>query len=204
MAMRTHPLTGPSGGRNSGAARLSHRGGVQKRGQQTVRVDKDGDLDMDFDGVGKGRGRGRGADHRRNTPNPHLNGHGNPFRDTRRNLLDLAAIQKGVLRVMGEANKGSRNSSRLVKNSGQTAGGTDKHAIGGLDQIIIRGLQHSKAATNADGGLESLIAWLERKATAPNGEAVRVKKVCVKSHIAGSQYRRSFTLSGPLSFHAKF
>lgn len=201
--MRTHPPTGPRAGRNNEASRFTHRGGVQKRGQQTVRVDKDGDLDMDFNGVGRGRGRGRGADHRRSTPNPHTNEHGNPFRDSRRTKVDLSAVQKGVFRVMGKATKGPRASSRLVSNPGQIAGGMDKPAAGGLDQILIRGLRQSKAATNADGGLESLLSWVERKASGPNGESVRVKKVCLTSHIAGSQYRRSFALSGPLSFHAK-
>ena len=191
MAMRTHPPTGPRAGRNNEASRFTRRGGVQKRGQQTVRVDNDGDLDMDFNGVGRGRGRGRGAEHRRGTL-PLTNGHGNPFRDSRRNKVDLSAVQKGVFRIMGEANKGSRLSLRNVKTTGQTAGGMDKPAAGGLDQILIRGLRQSKAASNADGGLESLLSWLERKATGPNGESVRVKKVCLTLYIAGSPYRRSF------------
>ena len=204
MAARTHQT--PSGGRNNGASHFTHRGGIQKRGQQAVRVDRDGDLDMDSNGVGRGRGRGRGTDHRHNTSKPHTNGHGDLFRDTRRNRVDLSAAQKGVFRAMGDANaipKGPRASSRFTNNSSQRFGGTDRLATGALDQILIRGLGQSKAATNADGGLESLISWLERKATGSNGEAVKVKKVCLASSIAGSPHPSSIALSGPLSSHAK-
>lgn len=202
MAVRTHQS--PSGGRNNGASHFTHRGGVQKRGQQTVRTDRDGDLEMDSNGVGRGRGRGRGTDHRYNTSKPYTNGHGEPFRDTRRHRVDLSAVQRGVFRAMGDANtlpKGPRASSRITNNSSQRSGGTDR-PTGAFDQILIRGLGQSKAATNADGGLESLISWLERKATGSNGEAVRVKKVCLASSIAGSPHPSSIALSGPLSCHA--
>ena len=204
MAVRTHQS--PSGGRNNAASNPTHRGGIQKRGQQTVRVDRDGDLDMDSNGAGIGRGRGRGTDNRHNTSKSYTNGHGDPFRDTRRNRVDLSAVQKGVFRAMGDAStppKGPRASLRFPNNSSQRLGGTDRPATGALDQILIRGLGQSKAATNADGGLESLIAWLERKATGSNGEAVRVKKVCSASSIAGSPHSSSIAVSGPLSSHAK-
>lgn len=179
MAFRSHPSSGPRGGRNN----LSHRGGVRKRGQQhTGRMDRDGDLDMDSNGAGRGRGRGG---RRHNTPTPQANGHGNPFKDTRRNKLDLSAVQKGVFRAMGGADSGTRGrggSSRL----GKAVAGRNNHSARGLDQVIIRGLQQSKAAANADGGLDSLVSWLERKATVPGGEAVRVKKVCLTLQSAGS------------------
>ena len=208
MAVRTHQS--PSDGRNNGASHFTHRGGIQKRGQQTVRLDRNGDLDMDSNGVGRGRGRGRGrgTDHRHNTSKPYTNGYGDPFRDrdTRRNRVDLSAAQKGVFRAMGDATslpKGPRASFRLTNSPSQRSGGTDRPATGALDQILIRGLGQSKAATNADGGLESLISWLERKATGSNEEAVRVKKVCLALYIAGSPNSSSIALSGPLLFHAK-
>ena len=177
MALRSHPSAGHRGGRNN----ISHRGGIRKRGQHTGRVDRDGDLEMDSNGAGRGRGRGS----RRHTPTPQTNGHGNPFKDTRRNKLDLSAVQRGVFRAMGGADSGTRGrggSSRL----GKAAAGRSNHSARGLDQIIIRGLQQSKAASNADGGLDSLVSWLERKATVPGGEAVRVKKVCLTLQSAGS------------------
>ena len=178
MALRSHPSSGPRAGRNN----ISHRGGVRKRGQHTERVDRDGDLDMDSAGAGRGRGRGG---RRHNTPAPQANGHGNPFKDTRRNKLDLSAVQKGVFRAMGGADAGPRGrggSSRL----GKAVAGRSHHPAKGLDQIVIRGLQQTKAAANADGGLDSLVSWLERKATVPGGEAVRVKKVCLTLQSAGS------------------
>ena len=190
MAIRTHQS--PSGGRNNGASHVPHRGGIQKRGQQAVRLDRDGDLDMDSNGVGRGRGRGRGIDHRHNISKPYTNGHGDPIRDTRRNRVDLSAAQKGVFRAMGDLNtlpKGPRASLRFNNHSSQRSGGTDRQANGAFDQILIRGLAQSKAATNADGGLESLVSWLERKATGTNAEAVRVKKVCLALSIAGSPHR---------------
>lgn len=196
--MRSHPPSAPRAGR-SGTSRLNHHGGVQKRGQQPACPDRDGDLDMDPNGAGRGRGRG---DRRRHTPTPQTNGHSNPFKDTRRNKIDPAAVQKGVYRAMGVADLSSRSrgaSSRL----GKAATAKNNPQAGALDQIVVRGLQSSKAATNADGGLEALITWLERKATLPQGEAVKVKKVCLTLQSAGSQYQRSFALSGPLSFHAK-
>lgn len=201
--MRSHPPSGPRAGRNSGPGRLLHRGGVQKRSQQSARVDRDGDLDMDSSGAGRGRGRGRGrGDRRRHTPTPQMNGHGNPFSNTQRNKVDLSNVQKGIFQAMGvkgSTPRGRGTSSRF----GKSGPARNNLPSGGLDQIVIRGLQQSKAAANADGGLEALITWLERKATSPQGEMVKVKKVCLTSQSAGSWYQRSFALSGPLSFHAK-
>lgn len=180
--MRSYPPSGPRAGRHSGPGRLSHRGGIQKRGQQSARVDRDGDLDMDSNGAGRGRGRG---DRRRHTPTPQANVHGNPFNNTRRNKVDLSNVQRGVFQAMG--GKGSVPRGRGTSSSrGKSGPGRYNQSSGGLDQIVIRGLQQSKAAANADGGLEALITWLERKATLPQGEVIKVKKVCLTSQSAGS------------------
>jgi nuclear RNA export factor len=51
----------------------------------------------------------------------------------------------------------------------------------GSTTLQIDGLKSSKAASNSDGGLESLLGFLERKAAgldAGSNRAVRIKKVC--------------------------
>ena len=54
-----------------------------------------------------------------------------------------------------------------------TRGGSRNHKQeNSLDEIRILGLKDSKAASNADGGLESLRGFLERKSSA------RIIKVC--------------------------
>jgi nuclear RNA export factor len=51
-----------------------------------------------------------------------------------------------------------------------------------LESLQIDGFGSSKAASNPDGGLESLLAFLERKANAhdPKAKPVKIKKVCYK------------------------
>jgi nuclear RNA export factor len=44
----------------------------------------------------------------------------------------------------------------------------------GNNTLQITGLKSSKAAANPDGGLESLLSFLERKASG----TVKIKKVC--------------------------
>lgn len=56
----------------------------------------------------------------------------------------------------------------------------DSRITGGTT-LQIDGLKSSKAASNSDGGLESLLGFLERKAAgldAGSNRAVRIKKVC--------------------------
>jgi nuclear RNA export factor len=52
----------------------------------------------------------------------------------------------------------------------------------GLTTLRIDGLSSSKAAANPDGGLESLLGFLERKASgldAKSNRPVKIKKVCL-------------------------
>jgi nuclear RNA export factor len=57
----------------------------------------------------------------------------------------------------------------------------------GLEQVSVRGWKQSKAASNRDGGLESLIAFLEKKLTTPDSKAgarARITKVCATPELA--------------------
>jgi len=47
----------------------------------------------------------------------------------------------------------------------------------GLEELRITGHKSSKAASNTDGGLSSLIVWVEKRASLKAKRAVKVKKV---------------------------
>ncbi|GLB03760.1 nuclear mRNA export, poly(A)+RNA binding protein [Aspergillus tubingensis] len=54
----------------------------------------------------------------------------------------------------------------------------------GLEQVIVRGWKQSKAASNRDGGLESLIAFLEKKLSPPDSKAGTRARI-TKSRVEG-------------------
>ncbi len=78
---------------------------------------------------------------------------------------------------------------------------------GGLSQISVRGWTLSKAVQNPDGGIGSLIAFLEKKATpsdpnaAPN-QRVKISKVCATSPSGGHRQIGSIVLPGLVSLQA--
>jgi nuclear RNA export factor len=47
----------------------------------------------------------------------------------------------------------------------------------GLEELRITGHKNSKAASNTDGGMSSLIVWVEKRASLKAKRAVKVKKV---------------------------
>ncbi|EAS33858.2 mRNA export factor mex67 [Coccidioides immitis RS] len=141
------------------------RGGIRKRGA-AQRVDRDGDLDMGVGGAGRGRGIGRahtrGDLSRRATP---ASRHGGDKEKT------LDALQKAIFGASSQAN------IRRGRTSGMEV---DR----GLSQLKVRGWKASRAASNPDGGVESLIAFLEKKATPPDpNSGVRLK--IIKSRVEG-------------------
>lgn len=73
---------------------------------------------------------------------------------------------------------------------------------GGLEQLSVRGWRKSKAASNDDGGVASLIGFLEKKASPSDQSLPRVKitKVCLQPPSGCRQRLRNFALSGSLSF----
>ena len=68
------------------------------------------------------------------------------------------------------------NMSKIIREA--TDQGRNHERGGGLQQISVTGWRRSKAASNPDGGVNDLLAFLERKATAPDARAVKITKVC--------------------------
>jgi nuclear RNA export factor len=134
-------------------------GGIQKRRSGPVRVDKDGDLDMD--GVGAGRGKsGRG---RFESPPTGPRGRGRAA-PARGGNLGTQKAQQAILRGLG----------------GKQANVLDSRISKGGSSLQVDGLKSSRAASNADGGLDSLLAFLERKAAgldSGSNRTVKIKKV---------------------------
>lgn len=136
------------------------RGGIRKRGP--TRIDRDGDLDMDGGGRG-GRGK-KGKDSGRQTQ---TGGRPQVWDKT------LDAIHQAI-----SNNSGNQANVRQAKSGG---GG------GHLEQLSVRGWKRSRAASNRDGGLESLLAFLERKLNATDsksGPRAKISKVCANANAA--------------------
>jgi nuclear RNA export factor len=153
------PPRGPRNG--SPGIQGGGRGGIQKRRAGPVRVDKDGDLDMDGSGRGKS-GKGRLESPVPSRPQGAGRGRGAAARG---GLQGTQKVQQAILRGLG-AKQANVLDSRL--STGNTT-------------LQIDGLKSSKAASNPDGGLESLLAFLERKAAGQDSgsnRTVRIKKVC--------------------------
>ncbi|KAK2765342.1 nuclear mRNA export, poly(A)+RNA binding protein [Arachnomyces sp. PD_36] len=167
------------------------RGGIRKRGAP-LRADRDGDLDMDGGSAGRsGRGggaRGRGrsdhkrADSGRGTP---ASNHSQP-RDSRRHNGDkdktLDAIQKAIYSSASTQANVRQPRGRVQ----ELARDTNSRDRSGLEQLSVRGWKQSKAASNADGGIESLVAFLEKKGTPADPNAAANLRVRVtKSRVEG-------------------
>lgn len=140
-----------------GRSGATDRGGIRKRGP--TRTDREGDIDMDGGG-GRGRGkRGRGGDLGRHQIS------------SRPQVQDktLNAIQQAITR-----------SSDNQANIRQTRTG------GPLEQISVRGWKQSRAKTQRDGGVDSLLGFLERKLASPDPKAssrAKITKVCATCNI---------------------
>lgn len=150
------PPTGPRGGSRGGASsttrntrnstasasRSAPRGGIAKRGRAAPRVDRDGDLDM---GAASGARSGGGL-----------------------NKTANASSRRGNPRSTGP-----KSNSRLQQNLDRHLGDTSQipraptapRAAVSTTTLIVGGLKSSKAATNADGGVKSLVEFVEKKAT---------------------------------------
>jgi nuclear RNA export factor len=78
---------------------------------------------------------------------------------------------------------------------------------GGLVDLKITGWENSKASSDADGGVSSLIKWMEKKASHRLGSRtrdVKIKKVCYRQHLDDCCVSpcQLASISGPLSFAA--
>lgn len=157
----------PRGPRNSssgakGGGRVGG-GGISKRRGGPIRVDKDGDLEMDAIGA-NGRKSGKGSIGASVPTGPRGHGRGGGRNAGRGGAkIDLAKNPQAILRGMGSQ---SQQANVLVT-------------------LWIKGLKGSKAASNSDQGISSLVTFLERKATTMESKSkrtVRVKKVCFYRH----------------------
>ncbi|ODM24041.1 hypothetical protein SI65_01631 [Aspergillus cristatus] len=119
-----------------------------------TRVDRDGDMDMDAAGGGA-RGRGKRA-------------RGDSGRPSGPRAPAVDAIQKAI----------SGNTTTSQVNIRQGGKGSN------LEQVSIRGWKQSKAASNRDGGHESLVTFLEKKINAPDSKASSRARIS-KSRIEG-------------------
>lgn len=160
-----------------GAPKNAPRGPASKRHDRT-RKDKDGDLAMGLaikgrGGITKSSARPAGTD--------------GAARTTRRGVL-AAGAQRQILKHVGAGDVAMRE--------------TRSTAPRGLMELKITGWTKSKASSSADGGVSSLISWLEKKASSRLGSRARylkVKKVCLQHHAGLRRERpcRQFsTLSG--------
>jgi nuclear RNA export factor len=130
------------------------RGGIRKRGAPT-RTDRDGDLDM-----GAATQRGRGGKRAR--------GHG-PSRDLASRMeLDRDRIHKAI-------SSGDATSQANIR-QGVTKARTE--------EFSITGWKESKAASNPDGGIRSLVDWLEKKLFSTKHGRKNIIKVCSTSALA--------------------
>ncbi|KAK3334813.1 hypothetical protein B0H65DRAFT_333175 [Neurospora tetraspora] len=136
------PPTGP----RAGTARAPPRGpratgggggGIQKR-RANPRTDRDGDVSMDAPAGGSGRGGSASG------------GRGRGSKDARG----------------GRGAVNSRTSSRVVQNlQNYVSGGPVGKTQSNMATLKILGMSNSKATGNRDGGLRSLLTFLERKAS---------------------------------------
>lgn len=137
-------------GRSGGA----DRGGIRKRGP--TRTDRDGDMDMDRSGARGGK-RGRG----------------DATRSTRSTAAGRPQARDKTLDAIQRAISNTQDSQANIRQTKSTAGAN-------LEQFNVTGWKTSKAASNRDGGVESLIAFLERRmnANTKTGPRAKITKVC--------------------------
>jgi len=146
------------------APRAAPRGPAATR-RAAIKADRDGDLTMGLPvkgraGVGKGTGPPTG---------PRIDGANKPGRG---GILDTL-VQRAILRQAS----GTRDVAMREERAGS--------ARGGLVELRVTGWNKSKASGDADGGVSSLIRWLEKKASSRLGSRVRnvkIKKVCHRQH----------------------
>jgi len=137
------PPTGPRGGTNSRregreGGRGARGGGITKR-RGNVGTDRDGDVSMDAPAGGSANGR----------PNPTGRGNRGAARGSRGTTRTSSRIAQNVKNYIGDHGQ-----------VGQLPKGQFNRAT-----LKVHGLKDSKAANNPDGGLRSLVDFIERKAS---------------------------------------
>lgn len=167
MQRLSNPPKGPRGASPSlrpGGA----RGGIQKRGRtSSPRIDRDGDLVLDAETaksrVGKGRLNSPSLADRASSSTT-SRGAGGRAGSKLTSSRAQAAIMRGLEGKQVNVKQPTRNSNNRLSAS-----------------LRVYGLGQSKAASNADGGLESMIGWIQRKASpkSTRKEGLKITKVCL-------------------------
>ena len=165
------PPNGPRGGnststrqtRSSTAPNRTSRGGIARRGRTSgPRGDRDGDVDMDSSTGGRPNKSGAGINKSSNSSN-------------RRGNTRSAAPPKSNAKLQQNLAKHLNANPTDLKDAPSAARMSANNTT-----LIVTGLKSSKATSNADGGVKSLLQFLERKATQlkGSGRPVTIKKVC--------------------------
>ncbi|KAG6363032.1 hypothetical protein INS49_008127 [Diaporthe citri] len=164
------PPNGPRGGnanstrqtRSSTATNRTPRGGIARRGRG-ARGDRDGDVDMDISAGSKPSRSGGGINKSSNS--------------TRRGNTRSSAPQNSNTRLQQNVAKHLGGDTSRIPNAPSAA----KIAANNTT-LIVTGHKSSKASSNTDGGVKSLLQFLERKASQlkGSGRPVTIKKSLAK------------------------
>jgi nuclear RNA export factor len=167
-------------GREARNPTRTSRGGISKR--KAGRVDGDGDMDMDS--------AGRRA---KKTPTTTTATRSNPTRSSTRTSTRGGPSKKAqnVIEALTNGTAGSLASRVSNVGSGRTPK-TRSRDMTGLTMLRVGGLKESKAASNAGGGVNDLLGFMERKAGSfrtNSKRKVAIKKVCfVIDKASGAEY----------------
>ncbi|KAH7163085.1 hypothetical protein B0J13DRAFT_29477 [Dactylonectria estremocensis] len=129
------------------------RGGIQKRGRGSTRTDGDGDLDMDS----------AGARAKKTTPSGGSNAPRTRASTRTAASLSAKAPSRTAQNVLKHLTNGSAASLASRVSGGKGKGRQQDWS--NLTFLRVGGLKQSKAASNPGGGLNDLLAFMERKAT---------------------------------------
>ncbi|TPR11754.1 putative NAD(P)H-dependent D-xylose reductase xyl1 domain protein [Aspergillus niger] len=106
-------------------------------------------------------------------------------------MMDAGSARNRGKKVRGDsgrsqaANKAMDAIQKAISSNSDTQANIRQGGRGsGLEQVIVRGWKQSKAASNRDGGLESLIAFLEKKLSPPDSKAGTRARI-TKSRVEG-------------------
>lgn len=166
MAPRGRQNTSARETRNARKPATTSRGGIQKR--KAGRVDGDGDLDMDS--AGRRAKKTTTADIKPTRSSTRTSTRGGPSKNAQNVLKHLSNGTAASL------------ASRISSASSGKGPKTRSQDMTGLTVLRVGGLKESKAASNAGGGVNDLLGFMERKAGSfrtGSKRKVAIKKVCI-------------------------
>jgi nuclear RNA export factor len=157
----------------SQTAKASSRGGIQKRRGGPARIDTDGDLDMGS------------AASRRSAQTTTRDSNASRARPGLRSANPRGASKAAQTVLKHLANGETSGLASRISNAAAGRHTKSRPNNTSLSFLRVHGLKESKAASNPDGGLSDLLAFLERKAssftTGREKRQVTIKKVCPMS-----------------------